>query len=67
MSIFNELFNPSDRFRDEEKNRLEWMRDEEGEGDPHRGPIDLDGGTVRIRVPDAVEGSEDAAEEGEAA
>jgi hypothetical protein len=51
VSIFDELFNPSARFRDEEKNRLEWMRDEEGEGDPHRGPIDLDSGAVRIRVP----------------
>jgi hypothetical protein len=58
VSIFNELFNPSERFRDEEKNRLEWMRDEEGEGDPHRGPIDLDSGAVRIRVPGVGDASE---------
>jgi hypothetical protein len=53
VSIFDELFNPSARFREEEKRRLEWMRDEEGEGDPHRGPIDLDSGTVRIKAPTA--------------
>jgi hypothetical protein len=49
VSIFDELFNPSARFREEEKRRLEWMRDEEGEGDPYRGPIDLAGGVVRIK------------------
>ena len=62
VSIFEELFNPGARFREEEKRRLEWMRDEEGEGDPHRGPIDLDSGTVRIKVPaegrDGGQGSE---------
>ena len=51
VSIFDELFNPGARHREEEKRRLEWTRDEEGEGDPHRGPIDLDSGAVRIRVP----------------
>ena len=51
VSIFDELFNPGARHRDEEKRRLEWIRDEDGEGDPHRGPIDLDSGAVRIRVP----------------
>ena len=51
FGIFDDLFNPGARHRDEEKNRLEWMRDEEGEGDPYRGPIDLDSGTVMIRPP----------------
>ncbi len=54
MSIFDELFNPGARFREDEKNRLEWMRDDTGEGDPHRGPIDLDSGAVQIRVAPVV-------------
>ncbi len=61
MSIFDELFNPSARFREEEKRRLEWMRDEEGEGDPHRGPIDLDSGAVRIKVPAITQTAEQVA------
>lgn len=50
MSILEEIFFPSARHREEEKHRLEWTRDEEGEGDPYRGPIDLDSGVVRIRA-----------------
>jgi hypothetical protein len=51
VGIFDELFNPSARFREEERNRNEWLKDDEGEGDPHRGPIDLESGTVRIAAP----------------
>lgn len=51
MGIFDELFNPSARFREEERERNEWLKDDEGQGDPHRGPIDLDSGTVRIVAP----------------
>lgn len=51
MSVFFDLFAPSRRHVEEERNRLEWTRDEEGEGDPHRGPIDLDSGVVAIRPP----------------
>jgi hypothetical protein len=50
MSVFFDLFAPSRRHLDDERNRLEWTRDEEGEGDPHRGPIDLDSGVVSIKV-----------------
>ncbi|WP_225849293.1 DUF6191 domain-containing protein [Streptomyces sp. HPF1205] len=55
MSILEEIFFPSARHREEEKHRLEWTRDEEGEGDPYRGPIDLDSGVVRIRAAAAPE------------
>lgn len=60
MNILDEVFHPSARHHQEERQRLEWMRDDEGEGDPCRGPIDLDSGIVHIRVkpesgrPDAV-------------
>lgn len=53
MSIFEVLFAPGRRHIEEEKNRLEWTRDEEGEGDPHHGPIDLDSGHVVISAPDS--------------
>ena len=50
MNILEEVFHPSARHQHEERHRLEWMRDDEGEGDPYHGPIDLDSGTVHIRI-----------------
>jgi hypothetical protein len=50
MSVFFDMFVPSRRHVEDERNRLEWTRDEEGEGDPHRGPIDLDSGVVSIMM-----------------
>lgn len=46
------MFLPSRRHLEDEQNRLEWTRDQEGLGDPHRGPIDLDSGTVKIKAVD---------------
>jgi hypothetical protein len=54
MSVFFDMFIPSRRHVEDERNRLEWTRDEEGEGDPHRGPIDLDSGVVSIKPPDVT-------------
>ncbi len=51
MSIFFDLFNPNNRNRTEELRRLENTREEEGQGTPGRGPIDLNSGSVLIRVP----------------
>jgi hypothetical protein len=45
-----EVFLPSARHYHEERLRLEWARDDEGEGDPYRRPIDLDSGIVHIRI-----------------
>ena len=53
MSVFFDIFEPSRRHVEDERNRLEWTRDEEGEGEPHRGPIDLDSGVVSIKAPGA--------------
>jgi hypothetical protein len=50
VSILEDVFFPSSRHREEERHRLEWTRDDEGEGDPYRGPIDLDSGTVHIKI-----------------
>ncbi|MGH3417929.1 MAG: DUF6191 domain-containing protein [Actinocrinis sp.] len=73
MSIFFDLFNPNNRNRTEELRRLENTREEEGQGAPGRGPIDLNSGTVFIRVPtndgaaseDADDADDDTAEGGE--
>lgn len=56
MGIFEEIFAPSSRFRDEERERNEWLRDDEGDGDPHKGPIDLESGIVRIAARPPVDG-----------
>jgi hypothetical protein len=72
VSIFFDLFNPNNRNRTEELRRLENTREEEGQGAPGRGPIDLNSGTVLIRVPTqepaapAEEAADDDADEVEA-
>ncbi|MFG2297358.1 DUF6191 domain-containing protein [Streptomyces sp. NPDC048603] len=48
--MIEELFNPGRRHTDEERNRLELTRVDASDGDPGRGPIDLDSGSVRIRL-----------------
>lgn len=63
VSIFFDLFNPNNRHRTEELRRLENTREDESPGEPGRGPIDLNSGTVFIRVPT----QEPAASDGESA
>ncbi|GAA1988945.1 DUF6191 domain-containing protein [Catenulispora subtropica] len=58
MSIILDWLVPSRRHREEERNRLEWSRDEEGLGDPHRGPIDLESGVVKIKAPEEAAAAE---------
>lgn len=51
-TVFNaiqELFDPGSRHAHEERERLELSRTDVGDGDPGRGPIDLDSGRVLIR------------------
>jgi hypothetical protein len=73
VSIFFELFSPGSGHRTEELRRLENTREEEGQGEPGRGPIDLNSGAVLIRVPakqqpqDSVTAVSDAVEDGDAA
>lgn len=61
VSIFFELFSPGSGHRTEELRRLENTREEEAQGAPGRGPIDLNSGTVLIRMPTTQ--PEDAAAE----
>ncbi|MFC7975009.1 DUF6191 domain-containing protein [Streptomyces cinereoruber] len=48
-----ELFAPGRRHTEEERQRLALTREDAGDADPGRGPIDLRSGRVTIRVPRA--------------
>ncbi len=50
FNMIEELFNPGRKNTDEEKKRLELSRVDVNDGDPGRGPIDLDSGQVLIRL-----------------
>ncbi|MFJ4337973.1 DUF6191 domain-containing protein [Streptomyces sp. NPDC088915] len=52
-----ELFAPGRRHAEDERQRLALTREDQGDADPGRGPIDLRSGRVTIRVPRAEEGS----------
>ncbi|GGX81299.1 DUF6191 domain-containing protein [Streptomyces hiroshimensis] len=51
FNVFEEVFAPGRKHTQEEQNRLELTRDDVGDGDPARGPVDLDSGLVVIRPP----------------
>ncbi|WP_175548764.1 DUF6191 domain-containing protein [Mangrovactinospora gilvigrisea] len=46
--IFDEVFAPGRKHLDDERNRLELSREDAGDNDPSRGPIDLDSGVVVV-------------------
>ena len=64
VSILFELFNNGGRHQIEESRRLESMREEEGQSEPGRGPIDLTSGRVFIKPKGKAgdAGSDEAAE-----
>ncbi|MEF2528787.1 DUF6191 domain-containing protein [Streptomyces sp. CS62] len=49
FNLIEELFSPGRRHTDEERKRLELSRTDVADGDPGRGPIDLESGKVLIR------------------
>lgn len=49
FNMIEQLFSPGRKHADDEKKRLELSRVDVEDGDPGRGPIDLDSGTVFIR------------------
>ncbi len=49
FNVIEELFAPGREHTEEEQNRLELTREDVGDSDPARGPIDLDSGQVVIR------------------
>ncbi|MGX9886416.1 DUF6191 domain-containing protein [Streptomyces sp. NPDC002276] len=52
FNMFEELFSPGRKHTQDEANRLELTRVDVADGDPGRGPIDLESGKVVVRAPD---------------
>ncbi|MBV7699192.1 DUF6191 domain-containing protein [Streptomyces sp. TRM70350] len=52
FNVFEELFAPGRKHTRDEQNRLELTREDVGDGDPGRGPIDLASGKVVVRPPE---------------
>ncbi|GAA2447011.1 DUF6191 domain-containing protein [Streptomyces glaucus] len=67
FNVFEELFAPGRTHTRDERNRLELTRQDVGDGDPGRGPVDLASGTVVVRLPKPAEGQDagDGTAEGE--
>ncbi|MFE0106247.1 DUF6191 domain-containing protein [Streptomyces sp. NPDC059009] len=51
FNAFEELFAPGRKHTEDEQNRLELTREDAGDNDPGRGPIDLSSGKVIVRPP----------------
>ncbi|MFL4907234.1 DUF6191 domain-containing protein [Streptomyces sp. MMS24-I2-30] len=51
FNAFEELFAPGRKHTRDEENRLELTREDVGDNDPGRGPIDLSSGKAVIRLP----------------
>ncbi|GAA3176593.1 hypothetical protein GCM10010451_26920 [Streptomyces virens] len=51
FNAFEELFAPGRAHTRDERNRLELTREDVGDADPGRGPIDLTSGKVTVRPP----------------
>ncbi|MEH0547011.1 DUF6191 domain-containing protein [Streptomyces sp. B21-105] len=49
FNAFEELFSPGRKHTRDEQNRLELTREDVGDADPGRGPIDLASGKVVVR------------------
>jgi hypothetical protein len=54
FNLMEELFAPGRKHTDDERQRLELTREDLGDSDPARGPIDLASGTVTVRAPRAA-------------
>ncbi|MFF5535144.1 DUF6191 domain-containing protein [Streptomyces cinerochromogenes] len=51
FNVFEELFAPGRKHTRDEQKRLELTREDVGDNDPGRGPIDLASGKAVIRLP----------------
>ncbi|MFB0618090.1 DUF6191 domain-containing protein [Streptomyces sp. AGS-58] len=52
FEAFDDLFAPGRKHTRDEQNRLALTREEAGDNDPGRGPIDLTSGKALIRLPE---------------
>ncbi|MEU8758888.1 DUF6191 domain-containing protein [Streptomyces sp. NPDC048659] len=51
FNLMEELFAPGRKHTDDERQRLALTREDMGDADPHKGPIDLTSGKVVMRIP----------------
>ncbi|MFK4099146.1 DUF6191 domain-containing protein [Streptomyces sp. NPDC019531] len=63
FNMFEELFAPGRKHTHDEQKRLELTREDVGDGDPGRGPIDLTSGKVVVRLPRPDEDQDEDEEE----
>ncbi|MBN0046151.1 hypothetical protein JS756_18975 [Streptomyces actuosus] len=66
FNAFEELFAPGRKHTRDEQNRLELTREDVGDADPGRGPIDLASGKVVVRRPPADDQDGAATDDGTA-
>ncbi|MGW7664447.1 DUF6191 domain-containing protein [Streptomyces sp. NPDC054756] len=59
FNAFEELFAPGRKHQHDEQKRLELSREDVGDNDPGRGPIDLASGKVVVRRTDPAAPEED--------
>lgn len=67
FNAFEELFAPGRKHTRDEQNRLELTREDVGDNDPGRGPIDLASGKVLVRRPEPSAEEDDQGDEGDEA
>ncbi|MEU6930390.1 DUF6191 domain-containing protein [Streptomyces sp. 2RAF24] len=65
FNLMEDLFAPGRKHTDDERQRLALTREDMGDADPHKGPIDLTSGKVVIRLPGAAEKPSPAADDRE--
>ncbi|MFZ4156184.1 DUF6191 domain-containing protein [Streptomyces pseudogriseolus] len=59
FNAFEELFSPGRKHTQDEQKRLALTREDVGDGDPGRGPIDLASGKVTVRRPSPADAPAD--------
>ncbi|MEV6998370.1 DUF6191 domain-containing protein [Streptomyces sp. NPDC093982] len=64
FNAFEELFAPGRKHTRDEQNRLELTREDVGDADPGRGPIDLASGKVVVRPPEPSAEEDDGGGDG---
>ncbi|WP_328879031.1 DUF6191 domain-containing protein [Streptomyces sp. NBC_00299] len=64
FNAFDELFAPGRKHTRDEQNRLELTREDVGDADPGRGPIDLASGKVVVRPPEPSAEEDDGGRDG---
>ncbi|WUB70872.1 DUF6191 domain-containing protein [Streptomyces sp. NBC_00576] len=65
FNMFEELFAPGRKHTRDEQKRLELTREDVGDGDPGRGPIDLASGKVVVRRSEHPEEPEESEQPGQ--